>query len=96
MPMQHKGLAKLVEECGEVTQIAGKMIQYPESIENPDFAHPDGNGTLRIRLLRELADVAASSVFVREKFSLNDTEFLMFANHVAEKLALFRKWDRET
>lgn len=59
------GLAKLAEECDELTQIAAKIIAYP------DFdIHPDG-GNLKERLTEELADVAAISLFVIEHARLN-------------------------
>lgn len=52
------GLAKLVEELGELSQVAGKIMAYP------DGEHPDGNGPLEPRLEDELADVIAAASFV--------------------------------
>ena len=43
MPMEHKGLVKLSEECGELTTVACKLIAYP------DGKHPDGKGDLKER-----------------------------------------------
>lgn len=37
--MEHwKGIGKLIEECGEVLQVAGKAIAFPRG------PHPDGAG----------------------------------------------------
>jgi NTP pyrophosphatase (non-canonical NTP hydrolase) len=47
----YPGLAKLIEECGEIIQEAGKLIAYP------DGQHPDGRGDIRDRLAGEIGDV---------------------------------------
>lgn len=52
------GLAKLAEECGELVQVIGKVMAYPEG------AHPDGNGHLARRLVDELGDVKAAIDYV--------------------------------
>lgn len=49
--MPAKGLAKLIEECGELQQIAGKKLAYYTTDE-----HPDGQGPLSTRLEDEIAD----------------------------------------
>lgn len=92
MSMQQNGLAKLVEECGEVMQVAGKMIQYPElqPITNVN-KHPDGT-VLRDKLEEEIADVAASLRFVADKLKLSKVKI---SKRLAEKLKLFEQWDKE-
>lgn len=49
-----KGIAKLIEECGELQQVAGKALLYP------NIPHPDGKGPVSIRFIEELADVQAA------------------------------------
>lgn len=87
MPMTMKGLAKLVEECGELTQIAAKKMARMDTDE-----HWDNQGPLLRRLEDELADVAAISTFVFQKFNLSASRI---KERSALKLALFQKWDRE-
>lgn len=53
------GLSKLIEECGEVIQIAGKIMAKPEGGQ-----HWDGKGDLAERLGEELADLSAAMEFV--------------------------------
>ncbi len=53
------GLSKLLEECGEVQQVVGKII----GIGGDDVLHWDGSN-LRERLQEELADLYAAIEFV--------------------------------
>jgi NTP pyrophosphatase (non-canonical NTP hydrolase) len=53
------GLSKLIEECGEVTQVVGKIIGA-----HPNVDHWDGTN-LRERLQEELADLSAAICFVK-------------------------------
>lgn len=78
------GLAKLVEECGEVCQVAGKIMQVG------GYAHWQGD--LRAKLVEELADLEAAIVFLGEVNDLNSPEY---RERVEIKLALFRKWRAE-
>lgn len=55
MTMAAKGIAKLIEECGELQQILGKKLAYYTTDE-----HPDGKGSLNKRIEDELADVQAA------------------------------------
>lgn len=48
------GLAKLLEEDGELAQVIGKLMAFP------DGQHPDEAGNLRHRLTAEIADVIAA------------------------------------
>lgn len=68
MPMHGNGLTKLMEECGELVQIAAKKSAYI----NTD-RHPDGMGSLRTRLENEIADVLAACTFVISVFKLRQT-----------------------
>lgn len=83
--MQFGGLTKLIEECGELVQIAAKKQEYFGT-----DTHPDGKGSMERRLEEEMADVMAACVFVAEKFGLDD-KFL--ETRMQKKLALFRSWD---
>ena len=78
------GLFKLIEECGECQQIAGKIAAFPDSDE-----HPDGAGSLRERLRNELADVIAAALHVAQANNLDDNEFRA---RQLRKLNLFREW----
>lgn len=60
MTMTANGLAKLIEECGELLQVAGKKLAYFHTNE-----HPDGDRPLDLRLADEIADVMAACSFVR-------------------------------
>lgn len=51
------GVAKLIEECGELTQILGKLLAYP------DAQHPDGTNLID-RLHDEIADISAAIEFL--------------------------------
>jgi len=65
MVMTFKGLAKLVEEIGELSQVVGKKIAYT------DGTHPDGKGDLNSRMQEEIGDVIAAVRFVSEKLELD-------------------------
>jgi NTP pyrophosphatase (non-canonical NTP hydrolase) len=55
------GLGKLVEELGELQQVAGTLLAFP------DGEHPDDDGTrLEFRLADEMGDVLAAVEFVAE------------------------------
>lgn len=66
MGMHCKGLTKLIEECGELTQVAAKKQAYLD-----DKIHPDGSD-LEIRLQEEIADVLAAIDFVIITLKLDD------------------------
>ncbi len=91
MPMRDNGLAKLVEECGEVLQVAGKLQQYPELQHEDDIAHPDGT-KLRERLKEEMADVLAAIEFVTQKLGLDKYDIF---DRAQAKTKLFKQWDKE-
>ena len=88
MTMHNNGLTKLMEECGELIQVAAKKAAYPDTLHHPDN-HPN---SLNERLAQELADVIAASIFVIEKFKL-DQEAIELRTDT--KLDLYRKWDND-
>ncbi|HYW04623.1 MAG TPA: hypothetical protein VFA86_11855 [Gammaproteobacteria bacterium] len=59
------GLAKLVEECGELQQVAGKALVRM----GRESARPAGS--LRTRLEEEMADMLAAADFVAETLALD-------------------------
>ena len=84
MPMTANGLAKLLEECGELSQVAAKKLAYFDTDE-----HPDGAGLLTLRMQDEAADVVAAITFVAMQFNFDQEEFHA---RIARKLALFERW----
>ena len=92
MSMKHNGLAKLCEETGELAQVVGKLLQYPELQNFTEELHPDGTN-LRLRLADEMADVMAAIVYVGATLNLDRQ---LFSERVDFKAALFFKWRDET
>ena len=70
MPLVNHGLTKLMEECGELIQIAAKK----EAFLNTDV-HPDNKGLMSVRLIEEMADVVAAISLVMQKLGLDREEF---------------------
>ncbi len=64
--MTGRGLAKLIEECGELVQVAGKRLAYYST-----DVHPDGGPALSERLEDEIADVIAACALVVELHGLD-------------------------
>lgn len=85
--MTMKGLAKLVEECGELTQVAAKKMARMETDQ-----HWDGSGSLNARMEDEMADVRAAIAFVTETFGLNEDAIEFRATR---KLHIFREWHEQ-
>lgn len=79
------GVAKLIEECGELQQVLGKIIAYP----NGD--HPDGTD-IKARLIEEIADAMAAATFVITENGLSEQAVMQ---RTAAKLVRFRTWHRE-
>lgn len=65
MPMTANGLAKLLEELGELSQVAAKRLAYFHTT-----THPDGAGDLNERMEQEMGDVLAACDFVAARFNL--------------------------
>jgi hypothetical protein len=78
------GVSKVIEEAGEVIQVAGKLLAT-----GGDTRHWDGQGSLRSRLQQEVADLQAALDFVCEVNKLKTK------SRRARKLALFRKWQKK-
>jgi NTP pyrophosphatase (non-canonical NTP hydrolase) len=85
MPLHDKGLAKLAEECGELTQAAMKKAAFMNS-----ETHPDGSKTDR-RLEEEIADVMAACQYVIETLNL-DRKFIH--ERTEKKVNIFFSWDK--
>lgn len=77
-------LDKLMEECGELIQIAAKKSAYPDTDE-----HPDGKGSMKKRLEEEAADVLAAIDCTQEVFGLDEQ---VIADRKRMKLERFRRW----
>lgn len=84
--MLHKGLPKLIEEASEMTVIAGKMLNCP----NSDI-YWDGT-VLSKRLMEEMADTLAAIEFCCGKMGLDQTHIRI---RQMEKLRMYRRWDQE-
>lgn len=84
--MHSNGLNKLMEECGELVQIAAKKQAYP----NTDH-HPDGKGSMSSRLEEECADVCAAILFVAENYKFDTARMNA---RIERKLALFNQWHK--
>lgn len=85
-PLKWQGIHKLTEECGELTQLLGKLAAFPSA------PHPDGKGDLRSRVSDEVADVAAALDYFVETNNLNT--YYIRERH-DKKLSQFRKWGLE-
>jgi NTP pyrophosphatase (non-canonical NTP hydrolase) len=85
--MVAQGLVKLIEEMGELTQVVGKKLAYPDS------QHPDNKGDLTKRLEDEMADVMAICYFVQYKLKLDANRM---AERQHEKFNRYLEWDKES
>lgn len=83
MTMCADGLAKLIEECGELIQVAGKRLAYFDTLH-----HPDGSN-LEQRLEEEMADVMAAIRFVSIHHGLS---LATIAERADGKLDVFEAW----
>lgn len=86
--MVGSGLVKLIEECGELSQVAAKKLAYFDVDE-----HPDGAGSMKCRLEEEIADVLAACAFVIEKFYL-DQDGIQARSEL--KLDRYKRWDLDS
>ena len=83
------GIAKLVEECGEVLQVCGKLMMT----DGNKIEHWDGTN-LRVKLIEEAADVSAAVKFIWDRV-FSPPERVAFNDRFNMKLALFNKWHQE-
>jgi hypothetical protein len=85
MTMCASGVAKLIEECGELQQVLGKRLACWDQDE-----HWDGSD-LRRRMVEEMGDVMAAIQFVGERWGI----FPEVQDRAFQKLDLFESWDAE-
>jgi len=85
------GIAKLNEECGEVVQVIGKMMNVEPDFDIDVDTHWDG-ANLRDALTEEMADVLAAIAFVVEHSHLDEE---LIAARVKKKRSLFEMWHVE-
>lgn len=81
------GLAKLAEECGELLQVIGKLMQVKGRSKH-------WSGNMREKMVEELADVKAATRFV-ELHCLTPIERGLVTRRMEMKLAKFEKWHQE-
>ena len=84
MPMTANGLAKLLEELGELAQVTAKKLAYFHTDE-----HPDGAGSLKDRMEQEMGDVIGAIDFVTITMGLN---MHAIAKRACDKLNTFQRW----
>ena len=77
------GISKLIEECGEVIQVCGKLIG-----SHGDINHWDGTN-LKERLEIELADLLAAISFV---IPHNNLDPMSIEERRKQKIDLFYEW----
>jgi NTP pyrophosphatase (non-canonical NTP hydrolase) len=83
------GLSKLVEECGEVLQVIGKIMGTRGHVD-----HWDGTD-LAARLEEELGDLEAAVTFVLAHNWEHLDKDKIYAR-ARDKMALFEEWHRAT
>jgi NTP pyrophosphatase (non-canonical NTP hydrolase) len=89
MSLPHNGLIKLMEECGELTQVCAKAITA--DIDKIGDRHYDGK-SIRERLIEELADVRAALTIVESEFQISGHDM---HERMESKVKLFRRWQGE-
>lgn len=87
MTMTAAGVAKLIEECGELQQILGKKLAYWHTDD-----HPDGKGSISARIQEEMGDVLAAIRFVALRL---DLDFVAIEARDEAKYRLFSTWHRQ-
>lgn len=91
--MSAGGVAKLIEEVGELQQVLGKLQQTLGkrlAMWDQD-EHWDGTN-LRERMVEEMGDVSAAIFFVIDQFGLDNVAYY---ERVAKKQALFETWQAQ-
>lgn len=81
------GTSKLLEESGELIQVLGKLMAIHGKTEH-------WSGDLRLKIVEELADVAAAHAFFME-MNLTGEEVLALGERVEKKRLLFRQWQAD-
>lgn len=87
MTMAAAGVAKLIEECGELQQVLGKKLAWWDT-EEP---HWDGT-VLNRRIEQEMGDVLAAIMFVQVQLGL-DYQAIRERDHA--KWNLFQTWHEQ-
>lgn len=85
--MDKMGLTKMIEECGELIQIAAKKQAFMDTDD-----HPDGKGSMKRRLEEEIADVSATTTYVADKLGLDKQAIF---DRMLFKLAFYAQLDEE-
>ena len=79
-----RGIAKLIEESGEVNQLLGKLMAYPEG------TCPTGTNLVE-ELEKELGDLIAATInFIELNNQLSESTIEARADH---KLEIFKQWE---
>jgi NTP pyrophosphatase (non-canonical NTP hydrolase) len=86
MTMAAKGVAKLIEECGELQQVLGKKLAWWDT----DDPHWDGSD-LEQRMAEEIGDVMAACEFVASMFGIHAEAY----ERRDAKVKLFAHWHVE-
>lgn len=83
MTEKWRGIAKIIEESGELNQVLGKLMPFPSG------KHPDGKKNLKLRITDEVADLyAALEYFVVD----NKLDQDYISKRKSKKLRKFQKW----
>ena len=80
------GLSKLIEEAGEMLQVAGKIMGT-----GGQLIHWDGTN-LRQRMFEELADLEAAVQFFAAKNLKTEKERYEYAKRLDEKRTKYYEW----
>ena len=86
MTMTAAGVAKLIEECGELQQVLGKRLAYWDRDD-----HWDGSN-LRDRMIEEMGDVLAAITFVAKE---NGLDWAAIQRRCIAKQALYQDWHKQ-
>lgn len=89
MTMTAGGVAKVIEECGELVQILAKKLAYWYTDE-----HPDGAGSIRERIEDEMGDVLAAIAHAAADPRL-DLDRDRIERRRLMKLATFDTWEEQ-
>lgn len=96
------GIAKLVEECGELAEVlplvillsaTGRLTQSQGKLMMIQGGTDHWSGDLRKAMIEEMADVKAAIEFVAEH-NLSKRERKTITTRVQKKLQRFDKWHR--
>ena len=86
MTMTADGVVKLIEECGELTQVLAKRLAWWST----DEPHWDGSD-LKTRMAEEMGDVMAGLIFVAGQFDISDA----MMDRSAVKFETYCDWHEE-